>query len=170
MEGIFDLPDFAGRAHDDFYDVESVSDIWHVEHAEPFHCAANNEAAFFFVNRIRRATEFLDRARLDFHEYQFPMAFVAADDIDFATMRSAEIAIEDLVAMTLQIGSGKVFAQITEGDMRRFTRVWPAQPAQNFGDGSDKGHGPEVWQSVRELGSLYASQNHTRDRGGRFPA
>ncbi len=170
MEGIFDLADLAGRAHDDLDDVEPVSDIWHVEHAEPFHCAANNEAAFFFVNRIRRATEFLDCASLDFHKNKLPMALVAANDIDLTTMRRAEIAVENLVAMALQISGGKVFAQIAEGDMRRFTRVRPAQPAQNFDDGSDKGHGREVWQSVLELGSLYASQIHTRDRGDRSPA
>lgn len=135
MEGIFDLTNFAGRAHDDLNDVEPVSDIWHVEHAEPFHCAANNEAAFFFVNRIRRASKILDRAGLDFHKNKLPMALVSANDIDLATMRRAEIAVEDFVTMSLKIGGSEVLPCIAEGDVRRLTRVRPAQPAQNFGDG-----------------------------------
>ena len=69
------------------------------------------------------------------------MALVSANDIDFATMWSAEIAVEDFVAMSLKIGGSEIFANIAEGDVRRLTRVRPAQPAQNFGDGSDKGHG-----------------------------
>jgi hypothetical protein len=98
------------------------------------------------------------------------MALVATNDIDLATMRSAEIAVEDFVAMALKIGSGEIFACIAEGDVCRLTRVRPAQPAQNFGDGLDKGHECGVWQSVPLLGSLYAWQNHTLGKAGRIRA
>jgi hypothetical protein len=93
---------------------------------------------------------------LDFHKNQFRVALVATDDIDLTTMGSSKIPVKDFVTMPPKVRRGEFLSSVAESNVRRFTRALPAQPAQNFCDGSDKDHGRGVWQSVPPLGSLYA--------------
>jgi thiamine pyrophosphate-dependent acetolactate synthase large subunit-like protein len=66
------------------------------------------------IHGADRPAIFLGGARLHFDEDEFLLRFVAANDVHFASSWPAEVAIEDLIAVALEMAGGKIFTQAAE--------------------------------------------------------
>lgn len=95
-KGVFDQGDLRELALDenDFHDIETEGGSGGVEETEPFEGALSDELLFLAVNGVQGPTEGGRRAGFDFNEEE--RFVLAANDIHFASLRSAEIAVEDL--------------------------------------------------------------------------
>ncbi|GAT33156.1 hypothetical protein TSACC_21565 [Terrimicrobium sacchariphilum] len=129
--------------HDDLDHIEAVGDIGHVEHAQPGHRAAQDQAAFLAIHCVQRAASLFARAGLDLNEDELVVRDVAGHDIDLSAAGSAEVAIKDLVPVAAEMTGGEALTLPAEQDvLRLLRRDTAAPPAQNSGDGSGKGHAP----------------------------
>ena len=81
-------------------DVETKKNIRIVEQSQPGQAAARNSSLLFSVDRFKRPAEIFARPRFHFDEDE--RVAIAADDVDFAAVASAKIAIENFVAVPAQ--------------------------------------------------------------------
>ena len=111
------MTDFDRWADEDFHNVESIGDFWLVEHSEPLHGTANNEAAFFLIHRLGGRAEGFAGAGLHFDKYEFAVLFITADDIDLAAVRRAEEIAADREQLVAQFKT--LSAETMEHQARR---------------------------------------------------
>jgi hypothetical protein len=122
-EGILNDHDFAViRGDDDFHDVKAVADVGEVQHPEPGDGAAGDEVLFFAVNGLRGITEFAGLAGFYLGEDEFIRVEVAADEVNFATARSAEISVKDFEARAFEVLCREVFALPAQSMRSVFSR------------------------------------------------
>lgn len=100
MEGVLD--DVENRAvvlDDDLHDVEADEDVGVVEQPQPGEGAAGDELLLGARDRLGGRAVAEAAPGFDLDENQRVAGFVAADEIDFATARRAEIAVENFVTV-----------------------------------------------------------------------
>lgn len=99
------------------------------------------------VHCIEGAAILLGGTGFYFDKNQLIMPLVPAHEIEFASMRSTKITIENLVPVLAQIPGSQLFTKPPKCNVRGFLRGRKksvAPPAQSCGDGSGRGHAPAV--------------------------
>ena len=84
---------------DDLHDVEADEDVGVVEQPQPGEGAAGDELLLGALYRLGGRAVAEAAPGFDLDENQRVAGFVAADEIDFATARRAEIAVENFVTV-----------------------------------------------------------------------
>ena len=129
---------------DDFHDIEAEEDIGAVEQPQPGKCAASDELLFVAGDGFAGSAEGEAAAGLYFHEDEGVVGFVAADEIDFAAARRAEVAIENPIMLGAEIAHGEALPFPPELVRGVFLAVSGAtgRPGEKIGDESGKAHAP----------------------------
>ncbi len=145
-KGVFDQ--IEGRPallENDFHDVEAEEDVGVVEHPQPGEGTAGDELLLFAVDRFARRAVAETAAGFDFDEDQRVAGFVAADEIDFAAVRCAVVAVEDLEAAAPQVALGEALPLAPQPLVLVFAGLRRAGEAsgergKKISDESDKAH------------------------------
>ena len=134
-----------GCRDDDFDDVNADGDDRVSQEAEPGVGAASER--FFLVGRhgVRWAAEGAGSPRFYLDEDEG--FFMAADDVDLAAMRGAEITVKDFEAEPAEVPGREALAAAPQEEMgglgrvRRRGGVAAGRPGEKFCDVWGKGHG-----------------------------
>jgi hypothetical protein len=113
----FQLRLIAAIRHQHFHHVEPEKNIRVVEQPQPGQAALRDPPLLAPADRRHWSPEIFASACFDLHKHQ--RVAVAADDIDFAAAASAEIAIQNFVAVSSQKTAGQFFAPRAAPDMVR---------------------------------------------------
>ncbi len=120
---VFDDADLGcSSVNDDFDNVEAERDVGHLQHAQPGHRAADEQAAFFPVNGVERAAEILGRAGFDLDKNQGVAGFVATNEVDFPAAGTSEVAVKNFVAASGEGASREMFAAAAECEVGSLSR------------------------------------------------
>jgi hypothetical protein len=108
--------------NDHFDDVEAVTDVREVEHAQPGDGSAGNQILFIALHRFGWVAKFASLPGLYLNENEFVCVEIAADEINFTSARGAIVPIEDLVSGTLEMLRGKLLTFAAESVCRVLSR------------------------------------------------
>ena len=105
VEGVGDVGDgglMGGGGDEDFDDVEAEGEIGEVQEAEPGEGALDDAALLVGGDGAEGASEVEARACFYFDKNEGFFFSVAANEVDFASIVSAKIAVEDFEAFSAQ--------------------------------------------------------------------
>ena len=104
LEGVFDQVElWPGIVEDDFHDVEAEEDVGIVQQTQPGQRAPGDELLFVPRHGFARRAVAEAAAGFDFDEDEGAAGFVAADEIDLAAVRRAEVAVEDFESLPAEV-------------------------------------------------------------------
>jgi len=129
-------------AEDHLHDIDAHRDGGVAEKAQPRLGPADDCLFLCGIHGIRGTAGTVRGARFYFHEDE--RLFLAADEIDFASIRRTEIPVEDLEAVAAQVARGEAIANPPRAEMRRLsgrTGIPAEGPGEKFCDEWGKGHG-----------------------------
>ena len=148
----------------DFDDVETPWQVAGSEALEPGIGTAFDEFLFVAVHCVQAADSAARTA--GFHFYEQQQLAVSGDDINLATVWTAEISREDAASLAAEKIPSDVFAAIADPSPVARLAIRPGQtaacieqPAETSDDGGDKGRESEALQGASWCHILDASQS-----------
>ena len=163
--GADDVESLALAIDDDLDDVEAKDDVRIIEQPQPCERATGDERLLVAIHRRRGRAEVAGASRFYLDEDEF--VSVAADDIDFAAPRRAEVFVENFESVPPQVPGGQRLPTppepVTVIFRFRRARESPGAPGENFCDGVRKAHAFSDVRGAARCHILCAGRIHIRE-------